>query len=237
MLSFINKILVIILIFLTCSAYGDKLDYKNRGDRWEGIKPQPVSGRDIELLSATVDYNEKWQPVPANCKLKFYLQQATKVDIGVQEIRPKHFYKLDRVIPNWKAGFNSFKWSTNDVIAQLDLKLTTLGVVARLASDDDKEYVAPVIFYHNNPPAAINGYLFVFKVGGNAKLKYVIYQANKVVIEDNLDKQFVGEPFVIYWDSHKAQAGTYELVVDGYFLDNNDPIYKVVSFYHQPTVK
>ncbi|MDM8564809.1 hypothetical protein QUF74_04070 [Candidatus Halobeggiatoa sp. HSG11] len=237
MLFFKNKSLVIVIMLFAYSAYGDSLDYKDRGDRWEGIKPQPVSGRDIELLSATADYDEKWQPIPAYCKVKFYLQQATKVDIDVQEVRPKHFYKLDQVVPNWKSGFNNFMWRTSDVIAPLNLKITSLGIVARLAIKDEKEYVAPVIFYHNNPPAAINGYLFVLKVGGNAKLKYVIYQGNKVVTEESLDKQFVGEPFVIYWDSKNSQAGTYELIVDGYFLDNNDPIYKVISFYHQPKIK
>ncbi|MDM8559636.1 hypothetical protein [Candidatus Parabeggiatoa sp. HSG14] len=241
--NFIRTVIFVVSLFVmhTPIVYGDELDYQNRGDRWEGIKPQPVSGQDIELLSASVDHSENWKPLPSNCKLKFYLQSAVDIDIEVQELRPKHFYKMDRVIPKttWQRGFNDFQWLTHDVIAPLNLKMTTLGIVARLAARSDTEHVAPVIFYHATPPTAINGYLFAFKVGGNAKLKYAIYQGKHQTpfIKDNLGRQYVGEPFVVYWDSRKAQAGAYELIVDGYFLNNFKPIHQVVHFYHQPLIK
>jgi hypothetical protein len=243
---FLNNIIKTIIIVLLFAmhiplVHADELDYQNRGDRWEGIKAQPVSGQDIELLSALVDHRENWKHLPSNCKLKLYLQNAVDVDIEVQELRPKHFYKMDRVVPKtaWQQGFNDFQWLTSDVIAPLKLKMTTLGIVARLAARSDAEHVAPVIFYHATPPTAINGYLFAFKIGGSAKLKYAIYQGKHQtpLIKDDLGKQFVGEPFVIYWDSRNAQAGAYELIVDGYFLNNNEPIHQVVHFYHQPLIK
>ena len=242
MLILKNNILVVILVSLTNLAYGD-LDYKNRGDRWEGIAPHPVAGADIELLSALIQHREKWQPLPNKCKVKFYLPDAIEVNLKVQELRPRHFYKMDRVIPKptWKQGVNNFEWSTNEVIDPLRLNIAKLGVVARLQSTVNKkaEHVAPVLIYHDSTPTNINGYRFAFKVGGNAKLNYKIYQedSRKLIIEEELGKQSVGTPFVISWDSKQAVAGTYKLVVKGYFLNDFRKIRQDVYFYHQPLIK
>ena len=40
------------------------LEYQQRGNRYEGIKSIPVSGYDIELISARVDYNEEVTQMP-----------------------------------------------------------------------------------------------------------------------------------------------------------------------------
>ena len=233
--------LVIVFSVQTGIVYGGSLDYQNRGDRWEGVAPQPVAGTDIELLSALVDYNENRHPLPATCQLRFYLSKSTQVDLTVQELRPKHFYKMDRVIPKpaWQRGFNNFAWSTREVIAGLQLNIPKLGVVARLknGTKPGTEYVAPVIFYHSTLPQTINGYLFAFKVGNSAKLKYAIYQgkSENPIATGDLGKQSVGEPFVVLWDSSSAKEDLYELIVDGFFLDNFLPIHQSVRFYHKPS--
>ena len=49
------------------------LRYKDRGDRYEGIKGFPVSDR-IELLSAMVDYEEPTGQMPPYFRLKFFLK-------------------------------------------------------------------------------------------------------------------------------------------------------------------
>ncbi|MDM8568192.1 hypothetical protein QUF50_01490 [Thiotrichales bacterium HSG1] len=223
MLLFKKNILIIILLLTVNTVYSGELDYKNRGDRWEGIAPHPVAGADIELLSALVQHREKWQPLPNKCKVKFYLPDATEVNLKVQELRPRHFYKMDRVIPKpiWKQGVNYFEWSTNEVIEPLHLNIAKLGAVARLQSTKRKaEYVAPVLIYHDSIPTNVNGYRFAFKVGGNAKLNYAIYQedSRKLVIEQELGKQSVGTPFIISWNSNKATVGAYKLVVIVTFL-------------------
>lgn len=40
------------------AQYDPKLQYQNRGNRHEGLRPKPVSGYDIELLSALVEHRE-----------------------------------------------------------------------------------------------------------------------------------------------------------------------------------
>jgi len=217
-------------------------DYQPRGDRWEGIAPRPVSGSDIELLSALVDYRDNRQSKsnPLYCKLKFYLPHATQVDLRVQELRPKEYYKLDRVMPKrpWRqSDFNHYQWATN-VIQRLGLKIPQLGILARLKKrgDNDGEYVAPVVFYHSTPPSRFYGYRFAFKVAENANLNYVIFRDDSdiTVAEGKLGRQYAGEPFVVSWDNSRAREGSYELIVDGYFLNNNAPIHQSVRFYHKP---
>jgi len=241
----LKRIILLALLFAMHIplVHGGELDYKNRGNRWEGIVAHPVSGYDIELLSALVHHREKWQPLPTTCKMKFYLQYATEVALKVQELRPRHFYKMDRVLskPSWQEGFNDFQWSTNAVIQPLHLNIAKLGAVARLQSAVNRkaEHVAPVLIYHTSAPTSINGYRFAFKIGGNAKLWYAIYQGNsrKPLLEKKLGRRFVGTPFVIFWDSRKAPAGDYKLVVKGYFLNDYRKIRQDVHFYHQPLIK
>ena len=246
MLYLLNKKLAKIIAMITFSfmlnVYGNALDYQDRGNRWEGITTTAIIKSDIELLSALVDYRENWQPLPANCKLQFYLDQTSEVDLTVQELRPKHNYTMNQVIPwqPWQKGINHYQWSTSEVIAPLQLKITQLGIVASLKqlSKNDMEYIAPVLLYHSTPPANVNGYLFAFKVKDCAILNYVIFQEEDVdpIAAGKLGRQSVGEPFVIHWDSSLAKEGFYELIVDGYFLRNDKPIHQSVQFYHKSSL-
>ncbi len=223
------------------------LQYQNRGNRYEGIKSKPVSGYDNELISAQVDYEEEVRYIPSRFKVKFYLEKSltdlSNVHLTVRELDYEYYYWLDRVHPHWQSGFNNvFEWSTKDVIQQLDeIKMYDLGVVVRIGKSEPtiSEHVAPVIFYHSQFPATIKGYLFTFKTNGNAHLTCSIYKGGEAepVFAVVFRKQKGGRPFTIRWDSSKAVEGPYKLVVKGYFLDTNDPIYQTVDFYHQPVVK
>lgn len=240
--SVITLVTILPLLTQVTLAF-DSLKYQPRGDRWEGIAPSPAWGsEDIELLSAIVDNRENWWKTPPKCKLKFYLPNRTEVDLRVQELRPQHYYKMDQINPNpyWQQGFNDYQWATDEVLKPLGLKLGQLGVVARLKKpvSRDTEHVAPVIFYQTNPPTTINGYLFTFQISGQARLSYAVYQhGNELPIaEGSLGKQSARKPFVVFWDSSQAPEGFYELVVDGYFLNNFMLIYQAVNFYHKPSM-
>ena len=71
------------------AQYEPALQYQNRGNRYEGLKPKPVSGYDIELLSALVDYREPSSTWPQTLRLKFYLPAAEPVFLTVRQPRPK----------------------------------------------------------------------------------------------------------------------------------------------------
>ncbi|NIV69489.1 MAG: hypothetical protein GWN41_05035 [Phycisphaerae bacterium] len=221
------------------------LQYQNRGNRYEGIRPKPVSGYDIDLISARVDYKEEVEQMPAQLKVKFYLQDTAAVHLTVREVDYKYYYWMDKVRPSepWRRGFdNVFVWPTQDVIRQLDeIKMYDLGVVARLQKSRPSkvERVAPAIFYHSQFPSPIKGYLFTFKTNGDALLSCSIYKEGEAepVFTSIFPRQRGGRPFTVRWDSSQARKGSYRLVITGYFLNTSDPIDQTVRFYHQPIVE
>jgi len=219
------------------------LDYQPREDRWEGIQPRQVSGFDIELLSALVDYSESQSGFPATYKLLFYVTESAKINLTVSELIPKQYYVMDKVREKetWRKGFNSYQWPTETVIKPLKLTMDQLGVVAYVNREANRSTeVAPVVFYHSQPPTRINRYRFAFKVGETANLNYAIYQGEnpEAFFEaPKLSRKVGGEPFMITWDSSQAPAGEYELVVEGYFVQNNSKFRKTIKFYHQPDLK
>src|SRR5262249_10256972 len=158
------------------------LEYQNRGNRYEGVKPKPVSGYDIELISAIVDYKEEVVQLPERLKVQFYLKQPSKVYLTVRELDYTYYYWMARVqrAQPCRLGFdNAFDWPTREVIQSLGhITMYDLGVVARLdkLEPSKSELVAPVIFYHSHIPTVIQGYLFTFKTSGDARLTCVVYK-------------------------------------------------------------
>lgn len=224
-------------------AYDYMLEYQRRGEYWEGIQPRPVSGFDIELLSASVDYSEPQSDFPTTNKLLLYLTTPAQIDLTVRELSPKQYYLMNRVKEEetWQQGFNSYQWSTETVLKPLNLRIEQLGIIARInrSGNQQAESVAPVIFYHSQYPIKINGYRFAFKVGSSAHLNYAIYSGENSMplLERELGKKMGGDPFMITWDCSKAEVGNYELVVDGYLLQDNSPLHQSIKFHHQPDIK
>lgn len=235
-------------LVLSGNALGqEKLDYQKRANRYEGIKPKPVSGFDIELLSARIDHHDDTGGVGERFQVRFFLDQARPVHLLVREVDYKHYYWMDRVEPSspWQAGFsNVFDWPTADVIRQLNgLSLYDLGVVARLDNPSPRaeERVAPALLFQAKQPVKVNGYIFVFRLREEAKIKGAVYKASggaPVLVQD-LGQQRGGRPFEFRWDFSRASApqGAYKLVLSGYVLSNNDPVTQVVHFYHQPVIE
>jgi len=221
-----------------------QLGYQPRQDRCEGVKKFSVAGKEIELLSALAYYGERWETIPEFCKLKFYLPEQKAVDLKtvkftVRELTPKLFYWMENIPEQTKwqkidDGYH-YQWSTESVIKPLKLDISTLGVLVHLEKQglDNIEKVAPVTFYHTEPPEEIKGYLFDFKVGGDAKLKYSLYKDKEKLKNEDLGEQVVGNPFRIFWESSKAEEGEYKLVISGYFLNDFTPIHHVIQFYHK----
>lgn len=239
---------MLLCVSLCCPlGWGQDLAYQKRANRSEGIKAKPVSGFDIELLSAQVDYPEPTGKLHERFYARFFLERPAPVFLTVRELDYKYYYWLDNIEPrgNWRTGFdNVFDWPTKDVISQLPgLTINELGTVARLDSPQPRaiERVAPVIFYQSEYPAEVKGYRFAFKLRGDAKIKAMIYPENggEGILVQSLAPQRGGRPFWIKWDATSpfVSRGAYKLVVSGYMLNSNDPLNQVVHFRHQPRLK
>lgn len=226
------------------------LDYQNRGDRFEGVKPKPVSGYDIEVISVLADYQEPAVQLPDQLRVGFYLQSQKPVHLIVREQDYRLYYWLDRVKPakEWQAmSLNKYTWPTAAVLRQLDHKLNPyeLGVLIRLGRETpaENEDVAPAILYHAQPPDKIEGYLFTLKVNGDARLSCKVVRGvvrgkeSTELMTQTFRRIPGGRPFTVRWEAGNAKEGQYALVCHGYFLDTNQPLRQTVRFFHRPTAR
>lgn len=225
------------------AQYAPALQYQNRGNHWEGLKPKPVSGLDIELLSALVAYREPSATWPPTLRLKFYLPSAEPVFVTVRQPRPRTaYYWLDKVAPAspWRPGaFNDFSWSTEPVLRNLTSDtLDDLGVVVRLHQEGPakSERIAPAALFHTKPPTAASGYRFTFKTNGTTYVTCKIYRGDREVYKRPQSQEKAGSPFTVSWEPQGQPEGEYRLSLSGYF-DNNDQLAKDIVFYHRASWK
>jgi hypothetical protein len=237
----------LLAVTLPCARAQDALDYQKRANRFEGVRAKPVSGFDIELLAAQVDYLDNPEKLGERFHVRFFLKRPGEVYLVVRELDYQHYYWLDKVAPKspWQPGFgNQFDWPTADVVQRLgDLRISDLGVVARLGRENPSaiEEVAPALFFQSQFPTKVEGYVFRFRIREDAKLKGAIYkeEGGEPLFVRDLGRQLGDRPFSFKWEvaaSHAAE-GTYKLVLSGYLLDTNQKISQVVQFYHRPVVK
>jgi hypothetical protein len=224
------------------------LQYQKRGDHYEGVKPKPVSGYDIELISVLADYQEplKTKGLPKQLKLRFYLTSEDEVNLTIRELDYRAYYWLNKVQPAepWKPGFqNVFTWPTDPVLKQLvpKLDLYEIGALVRLnnATSSTVEHVAPGVLYHTNAPAQIEGYRFTMKTGEDARLIATFMQratGEIVGTPQKFRRKRAGRPFTIHWDAKDAPRGSYALKITGFSLSTNQSITKEVQFFHQPSL-
>lgn len=222
------------------------LDYQDRGDRFEGVRPKPVSGWNMEVISVLADYQEPARRLPDHLRVGFYLPSQTPVHLTVREQDYRLYYWLDKVKPaqGWHAGsMNEYTWPTGAVLRELDQKLNPydLGVLIRLGKDTPgvNEEIAPAILYHGQRPATISGYLFTMKANGDARLSCKVLRGKEPteLMTQAFRRIPGGRPFTVRWDAKGAQEGRYSLVCKGYFLDTNEELNQTVSFFHRSTIR
>ena len=245
--KFVQVALALILWSLPLVVWADpNLEYQNRGDRFEGVKPKPVSGWNIEVISVLADYQESAARLPDHLRVGFYLPSQTPVHLTVREQDYRLYYWLDKVAPakGWQVGtVNEYTWPTGAVLQQLDQKLNPyeLGVLIRLGKETPgvNEEIAPAILYHGQPPEKITGYLFTMKTNGDARLSCKVFRGREsaALMTQAFPRLPGGRPFTVQWDAKGAQEGRYSLVCKGYFLDTNEELNQTVSFFHRSIVR
>ena len=227
------------------SAQSD-LDYQNRGEYYEGVRPKPVSGFDIEVLSVLVDYREPTDRLPDQLRARFYLDSKTDVYLNIREQDYRLFYWLDKVklSKDWRPqSYNEFVWPTGNVLRRLDQKLDIyeLGVLIRIGQQTPAqvERLAPAILYHSHLPDSVPGYLFTMKANGDARLSCSIYRAGKgdPLMTQTFSRIPGGRPFTVQWNARNAEEAEHTLVCKGFFLDTNQQLLQMIRFHHMPKVK
>jgi hypothetical protein len=239
------------VLFLYSTALAQpSLEYRNRGNRHEGVRGLPVSGYAIELLSFRALYEEPIPTggLPPQYRVRFFLDKETPAYLVVREIDNKESYWLDQVKPktSWVAGFNNiFEWPTADVLAHIPaLKLYDLGVIVRVADPNptSKDRIAPAILYHSRHPTSVSGYKFVFKTNATVGFEFAIEDKDGTVPKLQPEPRVVHRwsynvPLHVKWDASTARPGQYRLKVVARVLENNEKLTQEVEFVHQPDVQ
>jgi hypothetical protein len=227
----------------------DRYAYQDRGDRHEGIRPKPVSGDDIQIVSARAE-PVGW-PVgeaPEQMHLRFFLPADGPVHVTVRELDYRYYYWLDRVRPRqaWQGGqANAFSWPTGDVLLWLydrGLEPADLGAVVRLTPTSyptAEERVAPAVLAGDDRPVAVESYLFTFKTNMPARLSCHLYREGrrKPVWSKTFKRVSAGRPFTCPVPTDRLDRGSHRLVVDGYSLDTSAPVTQEVAFFHSPELR
>ncbi len=108
--------------------------------RCEGFYESPVSGRALEVLSATIGT----APEPMPKRLKLLVPGATAfetVQIRAEGLQPRLYYRMTAEI----IGDRIFSWPLDQVLAAEGLDLGAVGIVA-IHGADDEETILPVAF-------------------------------------------------------------------------------------------
>jgi hypothetical protein len=246
-----------LLLILVCTAAfpsilgaQQDLQYQLRSDKavgnWkEGIKPKPVAGSILELISVLADYQEPLPDgkFPPSGKLQFYLDEPHHVFLTIRELDYRTYYWLDHVTPSrpWEKGFqNAFVWPSDPVLQQLipPLDLYDLGGLIRLDAETPSgvERIAPGVLFHHTPPSKIEGYVFTFTTGEDVRVLISILQeaTGNTVDSRTFRRKRAGRPFTIHWKAGEAEPGFYKLEITGMSLSTNLAIAKDIYFFHQP---
>jgi hypothetical protein len=242
--------LVVLGFLYDATLAQSSLEYRNRGNRYEGVRALPVSGYTIELLSFRALYEEPGGAggLPPQYRVRFFLEKEAPAYLVVREIDDKESYWLDNVKPktSWASGFNNlFEWPTADVLAHIPaLKLYDLGVIVRVADPNptSKDRVAPAILYHSQYPTSVSGYKFVFKTNATVGFEFMIEESDGRVPKSQPEPRVVRTwqykaPLSVKWDASTARPGRYRLKVIARVLENNDKLTQEVEFVHQPNVR
>lgn len=235
------------------ASRAEDLRYKSRAKpaRFEGVIPNPVSGYDVELLSARVfNPGQKLDSLPEtlNVRLATRADLAGKVDLVVRELENRNYYRLDRVNHDWRGG--AFGWSSAEVLRGLGgVTMAHLGVVAwwdpnatnEARAPSRSDWIVPVMFYGKDEPQTVGGYLFALKLAAPANVNCEIVQlledGKKLSLHQQEFKNRPGQlPLTFLWSDPKAPAGDYRLVVTGTFTNGKRLAPYIVNFKHVPSL-
>lgn len=237
-----NLLVTTVLGLVTLGMAGDDLSYRNRGDRYEGTKPKPIGGYEVELLGAVVE------PLPTagfpdRAAISFFLEREESLHVLIREREPREYYRLDQVKPAspWRSrATNTFIWPSGEVLRPLGLEPADLLFLVRLGADRprSRERVAPVLLEPAAGGRKIGGYRFTFRLQSTAKTRHAVYAPGSTEPLQPMppySRRAADAPFEIFWSAEGQAEGTYRLVLEGCFTADNVPLKQEVEIFHSPT--
>jgi hypothetical protein len=155
---------------LSQSALGQaqtKLEYRDRGDRMEGIRNLwETGGATIDFLGAYIDGVDfcaidsvKW------VQLKFYLEDSAQLNIVVSDLTNKNYWMIPHQ-KRWNQNWNAFTWAADEVLQKMSIQLHEL--VPKATKTGSSCQAVPVLLIREGGQPQRQKYAFVFESSGQA---------------------------------------------------------------------
>jgi len=192
--------------------------WSDRGDRFEGIKGQPVSGGCCEVLGVHYRQAEKISTNATRLNLFFWLPEPLSPEIVVWQ--PSSNYMMMPKDKPYAKGLQKFSWPRQEVIAPLKLDLDTLYTKVRGLGD----VYFPVLLTTSAKPKPTGSYVFFLESSGGIDAQCTIEREvdgrlTPIRSLRHVQEEF-GGPVQIEWDGlddrgKPAGAGVYVMRLKG----------------------
>lgn len=203
---------------------------------------------DIELISATAYYYDKVKPTAKEDRpikdidgYKAYIYLDSASQHSAQTTLTELTYQ-GQTIPCGSENIQAQGWydisnrTKKKIFPNTLIRTLQVGIVARLknSTPSEKEYVAPVVFYHSVRPQSVNEYLFTFKVHQDQKVYFRLYREGTLkFIYSNSDTSqtlITSSLRTVSIDMSLHKRDSYRLTCE----DEKGKVLQTVQFFHQP---
>jgi hypothetical protein len=237
--SFCALLALAVFVPASTSAVDDDYNYRQHGNRMEGLRRIPTSGSDVDLLSFIACRERISTQGGANLRIGFYVPSAGAVHLIATEIGrhgPSH-YQMRPLQKTWDAGWQEFgPWPTTDVLVPLGIPLESIGVVARVGTESEGSgAITPVALYANSRPTDCATYsMWLLPTNTLSTLDVVVASAaGHIFHRDRLLALPANAPFQVTFSLKAAPDGEYRAFLDGRELDRTTGPARRFTFHHQ----
>jgi hypothetical protein len=240
LMVFYRSILSLLLFSLSAGASNaqDRLAYADRGNRFEGHRRVEVAAPAFEALSFVRGEPIASRSSPTTLRANFYLPKAKPIYIKARELVAVHFYEMAAKRTDWPVGANTFgPWRTSDVIDELGVSLSNIGVLARVGNKraGTGGEIAALSFSEASSRSSVYEFIFRVKYDVKKATYRVEHISSGIQAASGLHNQVTGgAPVSIRFDLSNAVEGQYLLVLDCLYKGRSGGPQRIFEFYHKP---
>lgn len=236
-----KKILSWVCVFLLVPSvllYAASLNWKQRGDRFEGVvTSRDISGGYFNLVGVHMEGTGKLNPQAGRLSVQFWLPTAQKVHVKVWEPGTNYWMVPSR--KKYNSGRHIYSWPATDVVKPLSLDYRRLRV---LVYDSTETTVYPAALYTHPIDIGHRTYRFLFDSKGGVELQGQIIRdtgGRQVILRKfSINEDYPGI-VQVRWNSRDqagkpVKAGVLRLHIDGdiFLSDTDDYITTDIRFRH-----
>jgi hypothetical protein len=242
-LSSAQKVLLIFLLAWSqlLSAQNGSLDYKDRGNRYEGRVTIKRAKEQLTILSFTL-YVRPFKPGDnVDWSVSFYAPLETNAAITAEDLDGEQQYRMESKSGYRSSlGWNHFSpWPTHDALVPLGLSADDVGIVVALTPSTPHPpsdiYLVPAIVGGTKDALASTITLILRPEYTQSQFRYEVWNGSKLFL--NITPSILpvaGREYPITIDRQKLPVGPLDIKLTGQNRNREGGISYKISFYNPP---